>query len=100
MEGPAIPDRSAANSEALTIAAEGNRVRRVGLQFYGVSARLFGNLNQVNRLFEVLVVIRGKLGDDVYGLIRPDFPIANCEIDRRRHPALPTEQRVPKFMSS
>src|SRR5271154_7015231 len=79
IKGAAIPERTSANLEVFTIAADGDRVRRVGLHFYSVSSRFFAGLNQPDRVLKILVVIGGKLGDDIGRLARPDFSLSNCE---------------------
>ncbi len=75
----AIPKRAPSDAELFAIARDRHGVRSVGLQLDRIRTRVFGGLNDANRLIEVLVVIGGELSNNVDGAARPDSVFADVQ---------------------
>ena len=65
-----VPERACVNAKVFAIARNGNRVGRVGLQLDGICSGNFRRVNEFHRPIKALIVISGKLGDDVDGKSR------------------------------
>lgn len=75
----AVPE-PALDPEVGQVAVDGERVRRIRLQFDGISAAFAGTVDGGQCAFERAVVICGQLGDDVWWLISADFAIVNHDL--------------------
>ena len=60
--------------------ADGDGVGGVSLQLDRVRAGVFGGLNDLYRLLEILIVIGGELGDHIDRAARTDAALANVEL--------------------
>ncbi len=83
VKSAAVPKRPSADFEVFAIAANRNRVGSVGLKLDRVRPRFLGGVNDADGSIVVLIMIRGKLGDDVNGIARSDLSRADAE--GRRH---------------
>jgi Lhr-like helicase len=74
-----VPPR---NPKTFFIAAQRDRIGRVGLQLHRIGTRVFGGANDLDCALEALVVVRRELGNDVRRLARPDVPVRNLDVLR------------------
>jgi len=65
VKSAAIPQRAARNPKTFFVAAQRDRVCRVGLELNRIRASVFGSMNKADRLIKVLAMIRRQLGDNV-----------------------------------
>ena len=54
-----------------------DRVSRISLRLYGISAGFPGCLDNFDGLFEVLIVISGELGNDIDGMPWSDLSLVD-----------------------
>ncbi|MNZ87020.1 hypothetical protein D3C78_1058670 [compost metagenome] len=71
--------------ELFRVAVEGDGVGGVGLQLDGVGASLFRFLDDLQRGFQLAVMVGGKLGDDVRGCVGSDAAAGNADAGSVRH---------------
>ena len=82
MKNAPIPQRAARNPKTFFVTAQRDRIGRVGLEFDRIRAGFLGGAKNPDRLIEILIVIGGKLGNDVNGTAVSD--LAACEFEGRR----------------
>src|SRR5277367_3306330 len=92
MKAAAIPQRAAANLKTRFFAAHRDRVGRVSLELDRIRASVLGGMENPDRLIEILIVIGGKLGNDIGWAIGPNGLATNLDSIIRRcrfHHSLP-----------
>jgi hypothetical protein len=74
-----IPKCAAADAKTFLIAAQRDRVGCISLQLDRIGTRVFRRVKDANRLIEILIVIGGKLGDDVTRLAASNLTARKLE---------------------
>ena len=82
VKSAAIPQRAARNPKTFSVAAQRDRVGRVGLELKRIRASVLGGSKNPDRLIKVLAMIRRQLGHNVNWTIASDLPV--CELEGPR----------------
>jgi hypothetical protein len=82
----AFPDCALADQEGFIPAVNGNRIRSIGLKLDRISPRFLGRFNQFDRLFEILVMVCRKFGNDKGGAAGSDHNVIDLDVQHDRDP--------------
>src|SRR5438876_9375433 len=80
VQRPTVPDSASIDAKVFAIARDGDGIWRVGLQLDHISAGGFCGVDDLHRLIKALVVIGGKLGDDVDGMAGADTAVRDLDL--------------------
>ena len=75
----AIPESSTPHQKTLSLGPDRHRVRGVSLQLDGIRPGFFGGVHNALRLLKILLVVGGKLRDDVYRMAGADAALTDLE---------------------
>src|ERR1039457_717994 len=96
VESAPIPKCATGDAKTFPVTPQRDRVGRIRLQFHGIGASAFGGLDNADSLVEVLVMVRGELGDHIDRSASTDRPPGYGQVSwHEARFRTPTQRRMP-----